>query len=194
MRTYTVHQRCQQLSIKVLANSSTSPRKGCMICMDFGFILNDFSAQIMQIYYTVVLMSVFRGYYARLFNFVGLMFFGRNWWRNWVKWKYGSPEVKRTEFDDCTSENANRSATSLVHSKRRVSWRVNLRTETGTVVTFASWPASLSHKVITWDSSGFKNVKTHTYKHTRLYLPCDTNWIDGIIIIDLVLSNRAGCR
>lgn len=49
-----------------------------------------------------------------------------------------------------TSENANLSATSFVHSNNRVSWRVNRKTETGTVVTLASWPASLSHNVITW--------------------------------------------
>lgn len=48
-----------------------------------------------------------------------------------------------------TSENANLSATSFVHSKQRVSCRVNFKTETGTVVTFASCPASLSHNVIT---------------------------------------------
>lgn len=52
-----------------------------------------------------------------------------------------------------TSENANLSATSLVHSNNRVSWRVNLRIETGTVVTFASCPASLSHNVITYKSN-----------------------------------------
>lgn len=48
-----------------------------------------------------------------------------------------------------TSENANLSATSFVHSNKRVSWRVKRKIETGTVVTFASCPASLSHNVIT---------------------------------------------
>lgn len=71
-----------------------------------------------------------------------------------------------------TSENANLSATSLVHSNRRVSWRVNLRTETGTVVTFASWPASLSHKVITWDQQ----------VHVKFGLKCVSLNLNGFII------------
>lgn len=53
------------------------------------------------------------------------------------------------KFNNNTSENANLSATSFVHSNNRVSWRVTLRIDTGTVVTFASCPASLSHNVIT---------------------------------------------
>lgn len=50
-----------------------------------------------------------------------------------------------------TSEKAKRSATSVVHWKRRVSTRVNLSTATGTVVTLASCPASRSHRLITWN-------------------------------------------
>lgn len=48
-----------------------------------------------------------------------------------------------------TSENANRSATSVVHWKSRVSKRVVFRTPTGTVVTLASCPANRSHKLMT---------------------------------------------
>lgn len=57
--------------------------------------------------------------------------------------------IRKGNARNPTSENANLSATSLVHSNNRVSCRVNLKMETGTVVTFASCPASLSHNAIT---------------------------------------------
>lgn len=79
-----------------------------------------------------------------------------------------------------TSENASLSATSFVHWKHRVNWRVNLKTATGTVVTLASCPANLSHKVITWGGKKKRwstNSKHNSQKHHLQYLASQTKWI-----------------
>lgn len=69
-----------------------------------------------------------------------------------------------------TSVKANLSATSLVHWKSRVNRRVSLKTETGTVVTFASCPASLSQSVITWDNQRKSKKKVQKIKDFANFL------------------------
>jgi hypothetical protein len=85
-----------------------------------------------------------------------------------------------------TSENASLSATSFVHWKNRVNWRVNLKTATGTVVTLASCPANLSHNVITWrinkhlkyPTSEWSNELYHRLKRSNDAYPMEIDLID----------------